>query len=732
MPSVKKPTWQQATALMSLSTCGAMTGFTFAHGTVTDMTSPTSMPAHLLALDTPASSDAASASSHDSALRSAIVRVAYHYLQLAQTRTPTEMEALIWHLDSVDGVDHGQSCAAFASLTLALGANAVGQQSWVTGGGSYPWPLHQWADVRVQPNPASPDVVSMQQDAQAHHRWHALGDGYLPQPGDWVLFDGHVEVVTRYTGATLYTVGGDSLPDFTVNAHTFTAPLAAQGVLGFVNNGDLVSTAARSAGAGSQAEANTARVPGLLPQLAATAAAQGAAVGQGAVGRGAAGRGGTGQAAPTSTPAIPGVLASSSGGGSAGPLAPSYPSRDQRPAGVPGTAAQQAFISRVAPGAIAAEQRYGIPAAVTIAQAIDESGWGQSELATADHNLFGIKGTGPAGRDMRPTREYENGVWVTLAAPFRVYHNIAESIEDHSQLLATGAAYQHAMANRHEPDAFAAALTGVYATDPDYGSNLIALMRLYHLYRYDSATTAGAQATAPPEPRVTDQQAAVPGVWAPQAPAGRAAAGLPGVAGAVTAGAVRTRRTGRRRYVSQIPYAVSADFVARAKGPLTRARPLYQDVASHTGIGWELLAACDWMQCQAQPRYSPVHGEKLGTANPDGTVFRTKSAALAQCARDLIELSDAVYLIGLTARRALSVRELANVFAAFRWGGLLRAHDISAMEFPYSVAGLTVQHLKMRWPDIDDPYAPDKPGARFRMPFGALPVVLSLGYKAVA
>lgn len=163
--------------------------------------------------------------------------------------------------------------------------------------------------------------------------------------------------------------------------------------------------------------------------------------------------------------------------------------------------------------------------------------------------------------------------------------------------------------------------------------------------------------------------------------------------------------------------------MATAKAPLTRAQPLYQDVASRSGIPWELLAACDWMQCQAQLRYSPTHGEKLGTANPDGTVFRTKSAALAQCASDLTELADAVYLIGLTARRALSVRDLANVFAAFRWGGLLQVHGISAMESPYSVAGLTAHHLKMRWPDIDDPYAPDKPGTRFRMPLGAVPVV---------
>ena len=182
---------------------------------------------------------------------------------------------------------------------------------------------------------------------------------------------------------------------------------------------------------------------------------------------------------------------------------------------MPGTAAQQAFISMVAPGAIAAQQRYGIPAAVTIAQAIDESGWGQSELATADHNLFGIKGTGPAGRDLQPTQEYENGSWVTRTAPFRVYHNIAESIADHGRLLATSQAYQHAMANRQVPDAFAAALTGVYATDPNYGSNLITLMRLYNLYRYDSATATASQSAAVKEPTVARSAvAAVPGVSA--------------------------------------------------------------------------------------------------------------------------------------------------------------------------------------------------------------------------
>ena len=855
MHPVKKPTWQQATALVSLSTCGAMTGFAFAHGTVDDMTSPTRMPVHLLALKKPAKPVSAS----DSALRSAIVNVANYYLRMAQTKSPAEMEAIIWGKDSIDGVDHGESCAAFASLTLALGAQATGQESWVTGGTTYPWPLHQWADVRVDPNPASPGIISILQDAQAHNRWHPLGDGYQPQPGDWVMFDEHVEVVTGYSAGVLYTIGGDSSPNLSVNAHQFTGPLDAQGVAGFVNNGELLSavrpasgdaattgTATGGSAAGGTAttagtagvplpgqpgtvtaSAGEAAVPGTQTAVLTSSAGPTATAGRGTAtmqspppGRGTAARkgtarmagtaGGTGSAGTQSMVAMPGVMAGAgmvSGNGAAAsgdaaraaaggnaaipgvqapadgvfapssaPTAPNY-TRNNPPAAaahVPETAAQQAFISQVAPGAIAAQSRYGIPAAVTIAQAIDESAWGQSALAIRDNNLFGIKGTGPAGSDVLPTQEFENGQWVTVNAAFRVYHNVAESIADHSQLLATGPSYQHAMADRHLPDAFAADLTGVYATDPQYGSNLIAIMRLYNLYGYSAAAPAGPQTAVQggiannpgtaiqggvfSQGGVISQGGTVGPGGAQGGTGSQGAATIPGVLDAYVTGpaavapttqgqpvaqpgqrpgprvAPRRTQAGTRqsRYISQIPQAVTTAFVTSAKAPLSRAEPLYDDVASRSGIRWELLAACDWMQCQAQPRYSPVHGEKLGTVNAGGTVYRTKSEALAQCAGDLIELAMAVYWIDITARRPLSVRDLARVFAAFRWGGLLKLHGISAMEFPYSVEGLTAQHTKMRWPDIKEPNAPDKPGTRFRQPFGAVPVVLRLGYPALA
>ena len=894
-PTPRKPTWQQATALVSLSTCGAMTGFAFAHGTVDDMTSPVRMPVHLLALDKPAKPASAGATSNsDSALRSAVVTVATNYLRLARNKTPAEMEAMIWGTDSVDGVDHGESCAAFASLTLALGAQATGQQSWVSGGSTYPWPLHQWADVRVDPNPASPQIISIMQDAQAHNRWHPLGDGYQPQPGDWVMFDGHVEVITSYSGGVLSTIGGDSSPNLSVNAHTFSGSLAAQGVTGFVNNGELLSAVSPVGAAGGgtaqgqlqmagvlgQGQASTgtggAAVPGTgtaapgtgtaavtkgtvgivgtagrggavgtvgtqglvaMPGMMAgegIAAGNGPASGNGGAGTGnriapgsgtaaamnaggaarqtggrpaKAGRSGStararasrtprgGQGQRPGTAAIPGLepLADSPVTGSTGPATPTY-TRNPPPTAanhVPDTTSQQAFISQIAPGAIAAQSRYGIPAAVTIAQAIDESGWGQSALAIRDNNLFGIKGTGPAGSDLLPTQEYQNGQWVTINAAFRVYHNVAESIADHSQLLATGQPYQHAMADRHLPDAFATDLTGVYATDPQYGSNLIAIMRLYNLYQYDAASQVAPQApagapTAAAAPAASAPSAAAPGAASglggtgslggtavpgaslgtvrPNGTAGqgrgagasqaaRGAAIIPAVLDAYTTGPSRAVPAGRApqapqrpgprvaprdarprasRYVPQIPHAVTTAFITTAKAPLSRAEPLYKDVASRTGIRWELLAACDWMQCQAHPRLSPVYGEKLGAVNPDGTVYRTKSGALDQVANELIELAMAVYWIDITARRALSVRDLAKVFAAFRWGGLLKLHDISAMEFPYSVEGLTAQHTKMRWPDVKDRNTPDKPGSRFRPPFGAVPVVLCLGYPAIA
>ena len=728
----RKPWWQQATALVTVSASGVITGFNFAP-TAAAKTTPTSVPLHLLALEQAAQPDTAGKTpASDAQLRAAIVNVAGYYLKLAKTKTPAQVEALIWGKVSGEGTDHGPSCAAFASLTLELAAQTTGLRSWVTGGTTYPWPLPAWADVRVDTNPASPLVTSVVADAQAHGRWHPLSDGYIPQPGDWAIYDGHVEVVTSYSGGVLDTIGADSLPGFTLNAHSSAAPLAEQGIAGFVDNGGLQPASGSIAPANTKAAPAKAKpaatatvtVPGLLGGVAlgGTGGIPGAGPG--------AGKAGTGESAKG---AVPGVLATGQLLGEPAASPKPAPAKRSRPSttppaaspsgssassssrqhATPGTRDQQAFISLIAPGAVAAQQHYGVPASVTIAQAIEESAWGQSSLAARYHNLFGIKGAGPAGSVILPTQEYENGSWVTIDAQFAVYHNDAQSIADHAELLATSGYYIRAMADRAHPDAFANDLTGVYATDPVYGANLIALMKLYNLYQYDTASTAASAATNPTRHTTAHTASAVTTAYVTPAPA------VSGRAPVVAA-----------RYQAQLPQAVRAALFATAKGPLDRGEHLYRDVAATTGSSWKLLAAADWMQCRADPRYSPVQGEKLGTVNADGTSYTTRTAALVQCASDLIELASAVYGIDLTARRPLSVRELAAAFAAFRWGALLKRHGVSPVEFPYSVAGLTVAHQKMRWPSIDAPGAPDRPGTRFPQTFGAVPVVLSLGYPA--
>lgn len=151
----------------------------------------------------------------------------------------------------------------------------------------------------------------------------------------------------------------------------------------------------------------------------------------------------------------------------------------------PATPTGNRFIDSIAAGAIEGQKKYGVPASVTIAQAILESGWGKSSLSTKAHNLFGIKGSGDAGSVTLPTQEFEHGKYVTVNAAFRAYSSNAASLEDHARLLATSGYYKNAMSHRADPNAFANALTGVYATAPNYGQSLVSIMKQYDLYRFD-------------------------------------------------------------------------------------------------------------------------------------------------------------------------------------------------------------------------------------------------------
>jgi flagellum-specific peptidoglycan hydrolase FlgJ len=145
-----------------------------------------------------------------------------------------------------------------------------------------------------------------------------------------------------------------------------------------------------------------------------------------------------------------------------------------------------AFIDRIAADAIKSQQQTGVPASVTMAQAILESGWGKSGLSTQANNFFGIKGTGPAGSVTMRTREVINGQSVYVNAAFRKYDSPAQSFADHGKFFTDNKRYSTAMKHTDDPHRFAQEIAKAgYATDPNYAKALSGLINQYGLGRFD-------------------------------------------------------------------------------------------------------------------------------------------------------------------------------------------------------------------------------------------------------
>jgi flagellum-specific peptidoglycan hydrolase FlgJ len=154
-----------------------------------------------------------------------------------------------------------------------------------------------------------------------------------------------------------------------------------------------------------------------------------------------------------------------------------------------GTTPQEQFIGSIAEAAVASADRTGVPASVTIAQAILESYWGSSRLAREANNFFGIKAQtrgGSAGAVAYSVWEVIGGRNVMQNQAFRAYNSISESFIDHGLFLVENGRYAAAMSAKNDPRQFARAINQAgYATDPAYASKLIGLMDRYDLYRYD-------------------------------------------------------------------------------------------------------------------------------------------------------------------------------------------------------------------------------------------------------
>jgi hypothetical protein len=134
----------------------------------------------------------------------------------------------------------------------------------------------------------------------------------------------------------------------------------------------------------------------------------------------------------------------------------------------------------------ASQAKWNVPASVTVAQWIVESAWG-SAMPPDSNNPFGIKAVDTQPAVESETREVIEGKVVTITARFRRFANLAEAFESHGRLLGTASFYKDARLHAQDPHRFAEALTGVYATDPQYGETLKWVIDNYQLTKHDSA-----------------------------------------------------------------------------------------------------------------------------------------------------------------------------------------------------------------------------------------------------
>lgn len=160
-------------------------------------------------------------------------------------------------------------------------------------------------------------------------------------------------------------------------------------------------------------------------------------------------------------------------------------------------AQKQEFIHTIAPVAQKLQRQYGVLASVSMAQAMLESHYGQSQLAANYYNLFGVKteATDPDGVDLQ-TQEFVNEEWVTITDRFKVYKDWEESMTKHAELIYYGTSWN--------PDFYQAVREGTtykeqarglqsagYATDPDYADKLIAMIEEWNLIQYDQPLQEG-------------------------------------------------------------------------------------------------------------------------------------------------------------------------------------------------------------------------------------------------
>lgn len=142
---------------------------------------------------------------------------------------------------------------------------------------------------------------------------------------------------------------------------------------------------------------------------------------------------------------------------------------------------QEKYIRKYAPVAVSEMYRTGVPASITLAQGLLESGSGLSRLATQGNNHFGIKCHNWNGRKIYHDDDARNEC-------FRAYDSAEESFRDHSDFLRYWDRYKFLFENEttdYKAWAYGLKKAG-YATDPAYPAKLIKYIETYNLDRFDT------------------------------------------------------------------------------------------------------------------------------------------------------------------------------------------------------------------------------------------------------
>ena len=141
----------------------------------------------------------------------------------------------------------------------------------------------------------------------------------------------------------------------------------------------------------------------------------------------------------------------------------------------------EAYIKKYRELAVEEMKKYHIPASITLAQGLLESGAGQSALARKSNNHFGIKcGSDWYGKTVSHDDDARGEC-------FRAYKHPKDSYEDHSKFLAGRPRYASLFKlNMTDYKGWARGLKKAgYATNPRYADQLIGIIELYELYKYD-------------------------------------------------------------------------------------------------------------------------------------------------------------------------------------------------------------------------------------------------------